>query len=274
MPSFEIDGFFSPEVDRFREAVRATSPFKPWFDYAIGLNRTGMDLLRTVSTPPNDRRPFTMYGHFVRANQTYQGALLLAERGMVSNARILLRSGVESAIAICALSKDDSLVDQMIEAHHLNQRKYARLVVTNPDYLAHYSPAEIAAMHATIADVDAMEAKAGRKLKEINWADVGAAHRFDLYNLLYRTLSSDGTHSTVNSLNRLLELNSAQQITAFKVAPDPDGLIEALSAACLLFIWSADPFASTFDRADVSAELGRQLRLFAQLPGAFPREAA
>src|SRR6476646_772586 len=33
-----------------------------------------------------------MYGHFVRAHQTFQGEILMAERGMIPNARILLRS--------------------------------------------------------------------------------------------------------------------------------------------------------------------------------------
>jgi hypothetical protein len=37
---------------------------------------------------------------------------------------------------------------------------------------------------------------------------------------------------------------------------------------------AADPFAAAFNRPDVSAELSRQLKLFAQLPGAFPRSAA
>jgi hypothetical protein len=272
--SFEIDGHFSPEIDRFRDAVRTTAPFKAWFDYALGLNRIGLDMLKNATTPLADRRLFTMYGHFVRTHQTFQGALLMAERGMVPNARILLRSGVESAIAICALTKDDSLVDEMIAAHHLSQRKYARLVVSNPDYSASYSSQEIAEMHATIAAVDEIEASSGKKLKDINWADTAAAHCFDLYHLLYRTLSSDGTHATVNSLNRLLEVDSNEQITAFKVAPDLDGLVEAVSAACLLFIWAADPFAAAFNRPDVTSELSKQLKMFAQLPGAFPRGAA
>jgi hypothetical protein len=50
----EIDGFFSPEVDRFRAMVRSTEPFKPWFDYALDLNRIGMDLLHHATTPLTD----------------------------------------------------------------------------------------------------------------------------------------------------------------------------------------------------------------------------
>jgi hypothetical protein len=44
--SFEQDGFFSPEVDEFRDAMRTTMPTKVWFDYAMDLNRIGLDLLR------------------------------------------------------------------------------------------------------------------------------------------------------------------------------------------------------------------------------------
>jgi hypothetical protein len=44
--SFETDGFFSPEIETFRRMARETQPFKEWFDYALGLNRLGFDMLR------------------------------------------------------------------------------------------------------------------------------------------------------------------------------------------------------------------------------------
>ena len=123
---------------------------------------------------------------------------------MVSNARILVRGGIESAIALCALSKDEAFVDQMIAANRLHQRKIARVVLDNPDYAATFSEEEIVAMRAAVADVDAMEAKGDWKLKEINWADVASEHCPDLYQLLYRSTSSDGTHATIDSLNRFV----------------------------------------------------------------------
>jgi hypothetical protein len=95
-------------------------------------------------------------------------------------------------------------------------------------------------------------------------------HCPDLYQLLYRTLSSDGIHATINSLDRFVETDATGRVAAFKVAPDTVGLVETLSAACLLFIWAAEPFAVVFDRPDVSAEMSRRIQQFAQLPGAFP----
>src|SRR3984893_4793691 len=156
--SFEIDGFCSPELERFREAVRSTEPFKSWFDYALGLNRIGFDLLRQASSPSTDPRLFSMHGHFVRAHQSFQSALVLAERGLIPDTRTLVRSGVESAIALHALAHDAGFVDKMVEAHRMHQRKVARIVLDTPAYTASYSPEEIAAMHAAIAEADAFEA--------------------------------------------------------------------------------------------------------------------
>jgi hypothetical protein len=288
--SFEIDGFFSPEIERFRKAVRTSEPFKAWFDYALGLNRIGFDLLRQASSPSTDPRLFAMHGHFVRAHQSFQGALVLAERGLIPDMRTLVRSGVESAIAIHPLANDPGFVDKMVEAHHMHQRKVARIVLDTPAYLASYSPEEVAAMHAAIAEAGALEATleaaaiaeanaAGtipkkRKLQDIEWAATAMKYCPDLYQLLYRMLSSDGTHATINSLNRFVETDVTGRITAFKVAPDTTGLVEAVSAACLLFIWAAEPFAVAFYRPDVSAELSKRIQLFAQLPGAFPGKAA
>jgi Family of unknown function (DUF5677) len=200
--SFEQDGFFSPDLEIFRQAVRTTATTKAWFDYALDLNRIGFDLLRNATTARSDRTEFAQHGVFVRTHQSFQSALILSERGLVGDARTVLRSGVEGAIAIHALGSDPSFIDRLIEAHHLNQRKTARLLLANPDYLATYSRADIAAMSSAVASVDAMEAAPKAKLRDINWADVALKHCPDLYQLLYRSLSSDGTHATLNSLDR------------------------------------------------------------------------
>jgi hypothetical protein len=112
------------------------------------------------------------------------------------------------------------------------------------------------------------------RLLDIDWASTAMTHCPDLYQLTYRSFSSDGTHATANSLNRFLETDATTRAIAFKVAPDTDGLVEVLNAACLLFIWAAEPFAVSFDRPDVSAELSKQIQAFAMLPGAFPTRAA
>jgi hypothetical protein len=270
--SFETDGFFSSDVDAFRQQVRDSQPFKTWFDYALDLNRIGFDVLKRVRTSLADSREFAMHAHFVRVHQSFQSALLLAERGLIPDARTVLRSGVEGAIAINALANDAGFVEQMIEAHHRSQRTLARVTLTK--FASSYSAEQIAKMNAAISEADALQASKGKELTDIKWEQVADKHCPELYQLLYRDLSSDGTHATINSLNRFLVVDSNERITDFKVAPDVNGLKEVLSAASLLFIWAAAPFADIYGLSDVSAAISERVQQFATLPGAFPHEAA
>jgi len=222
--SFEIDGFFSPDLEGFLRAVRTTAPTKSWFDYALDLNRIGFDLLRDATTARSENAAFAIHGLFVRVHQSFHAALLLAERGLAGDARTVLRSGVEGTIAIYALHSDAAFVGQLIEAHHYNQRKAARVLLDNPTYLATYGAEYVTAMKAVIASVDAMETTKEAKLRDINWADVALKCCPDLYQLMYRSLSSDGTHTTLNTLDRYVLADAKGQITSFKSAPGPEGL--------------------------------------------------
>jgi hypothetical protein len=64
-------------------------------------------------------------------------------------------------------------------------------------------------------------------------------------------------------------VDSNGDMLAIKAAPDGDGLIEVLSAACQLFFWAADPFAAAVNRPDIAAQIKQELAKFGTLPGAF-----
>jgi hypothetical protein len=216
-----------------------------------------------------DNAAFARHAIFIRTHQSFQAALLLIERGLIGDARIVLRSGVEGAIAIAALGSDPAFVDSLVEAHHYQQRKIARVLLDNSDCQAPCGAEEIAIMRWVKDEIDAMEAASGPKLHDINWAVIASQHCRDLYHLLYRLFSNDGAHTTLRTLDRYVVADSNMRITAFKAA-DGEGAVEVLSAACLLFFWAADPFAATVGRPDVTAQLKEQLRRFGSLPGAFP----
>jgi hypothetical protein len=77
------------------------------------------------------------------------------------------------------------------------------------------------------------------------------------------------SHATLSSLDRYIITDTNMEITAFKAAPDGEGVVEVLSAACLLFMWAADPFAAAVDRPDVTAQIKEQLQRFGTLPARF-----
>jgi hypothetical protein len=132
--SFATQGFLAD--GRFRTAVREIPDYKVWFDYAADLNRLGLDLLHDLTVSADDSQRVTITALFIRAHHSFQAALLLAERGLLADARVVLRSGVEGAIATIALANDPQFIGQLTDAHYFYQRKTARLVLNNPAYAA------------------------------------------------------------------------------------------------------------------------------------------
>jgi hypothetical protein len=84
-----------------------------------------------------------MHG-FLRADPSVQAVLLLAERGLIGDARTVLRSAIEGTHRdLCARPH---LRQRLIEAHHTNQRKIAHLLLGNQQRLATYDAADVAAI--------------------------------------------------------------------------------------------------------------------------------
>ena len=272
--SFATDGFLSPTIDRFRASLKNVAAYKAWFDFADDLNRLGLDMLRDRDVPRDDNQRLTIAILFIRAHKSFQSSLLLAERGLISDARVVLRSGVEGAIALNALANEAAFLDVLIEAHYYNQRKTANVILNDPIYAAQHSPEEIAEMRATITDVNSREqAVAPREFDDPNWGNVAQKHCKDLY-ILYRLLSSDGTHTTINAIHRHVAYDANQQISELKIGPDTASLVETLKAACLMFLWAADPFARTFDLTELTARLRQYLHRFNELPQDEPATVA
>lgn len=210
----------------------------------------------------------------MRAHKSLAAALILAELGLVGDARSVLRSAVEGAIAIRALAVEPKFLDELIEAHRVNQRKKARLLVSNPDYAATCSAEQIAEMNATIAQVDAMEAAKLKKLQDITWANVGGKYCKDLYELLYRLLSADGTHTTIDAINRMFDYSPTGEIVSVKVGPDVADMVETLKAGCLMFLWAAESFANVYGLANMQARIQEKVAEFAALPESEPRKTS
>jgi hypothetical protein len=163
-------------------------------------------------------RLVALNAHFVRVHQSFQSALILAERGLTADARVVLRSAVEGAIAIQALAKDAGFVDQMIEAHYRSRRAHARALVDKipSSFLAE----EIAKMNAMISEADAYQVSLGRELTDIKWEQVAQRHCPELYQLFYRDLSARGTHATLDAIEHFFSVDDRGAITAFKPIPD------------------------------------------------------
>jgi hypothetical protein len=241
--TFRIDGFLSSSMTGFTATLRQVPAYKQWFDFAEDLNRLGHDMLEGHETFPTDNQLLVISALFIRAHQSFQAAILLIEKGMLADARAVLRSAVEGAIALNVLANDPTFIDRLIEAHLYNQRKIANVALATQDYRAKISSEQITQMEATIKNICDQETSAGRVFGDIQWANAAAKHCRELYDLMYRSLSNDGTHTNVNAIHRFLEFHPSGELAALRVGPETTDMIDVFALACLTFLWAAEPFA-------------------------------
>jgi len=71
---------------------------------------------------------------------------------------------------------------------------------------------------------------------DIKWEQVACKYCNDLYQLLYRPLSSAGTHTTLESINRYVSHDTDMQITAVNVGPDTADMVATLKFVCLTLL--------------------------------------
>jgi hypothetical protein len=110
---FETHGFLSDEIDTFRTVVRTKNPYRQWFEFAGELNLYGSEAIRAHRFNERDTQRMTISALFIRSHQSLQVAMILIERGMIADARTVLRTLVEGAIAQIALAADAGVIDQL-----------------------------------------------------------------------------------------------------------------------------------------------------------------
>jgi hypothetical protein len=82
--SIDEAGFLSPEIEGYIQKHRAENP--GWFQIAEQLNLLAQRQLLSFSVPDHDRGTVISTLLFMRGLSNFQGAILLAERGMSSEA--------------------------------------------------------------------------------------------------------------------------------------------------------------------------------------------
>jgi hypothetical protein len=90
---FNQDGFLSEDIDKWRLEKRVKYP--EHFKLVTDINRTAQGMLPLIGNFPPHVDALLVCGFYVRAVQ-YQGSILMAERGLITEATTLMRSTIET----------------------------------------------------------------------------------------------------------------------------------------------------------------------------------
>jgi hypothetical protein len=187
------EGFLSADITGAITHFRAENA--DWFKIAEDLNTV---LMRTAKAATSAVKTTSMTPEAVavrvllRSCGTLQGVILLTERGMVAEGRILARGLIENAFCIAALHDNPEAFIEMLKKDSEASRHLQRKFIVAQDLIA--SGAKRDKLQAAI---DEMEKPAIMSPKKV--AELGPLVK--MY-LAYQRLSDDAAHPSAKSLDR------------------------------------------------------------------------
>ncbi|GAF73406.1 unnamed protein product, partial [marine sediment metagenome] len=224
------EGFLSEEAAQQRQSI--SEAYRDALELARQLNLKAMEVLRSMKLDWDDEAKVIVASLMVRVVETYQGVVLLLERGMVAQARMLVRAEFEALFSLAAIAKQPSLLDSYVAQHYdsvikafksakrwkqktlrgkLDTRTIDRLVTQNQ------------------AKLNASQAK---PLKIWKWAKKAGLN--DFYNVFY-VENSSAVHSDMWALNDHVD-GDAQGDMQIYFGPSDSGLYHALRSAATALI--------------------------------------
>lgn len=236
--SIDEEGFLSPEIENVRQNYRASHP--DIFQYVTELSRLAQSQLPNIAGQPRTLKNFFVSAYFVRALQQCQAAILMAERGMFTEAYTMVRGGLETVFYLGASTRGTDFGREMGRDHVKRTKTTAtahmlRMKELDPNADQSHLQSVIDTLMAQGLDPEPLLIQAVAKKAELGL----------LYDTLYRQLSNSHAHPTLSSLNSIWQMDEQQMPLSVLWGPergDPDEIVDALSLNYvvlhqLLFEW-------------------------------------
>lgn len=224
---FNDVGFLGDDLDDWRDTVRAEFPLS--FSIADRMNRMGMRMIHDFPDGDLAEARVLAIAGFYRALQSFQSAILLAERGALAEARSLARLCCEAVIVTGGMLKVEGTVEKLHEDH-------AKHCLSLANSTIEMNRAEKNGIDLTPFEHEIEQVKMAypqeNKPQSIKWAPLAKqAGLSNLYELSYRLPSGDGAHVTVGALHRHLNKDKQENLVGMIFHPDKSDLRATLLAA-------------------------------------------
>ncbi len=226
--TFEANGFLAEDMTQWVSKVR--EEFKPWFELVFDLNQMAMRILYKATPLQSSVQQLVGALIFARSIQSYQAAKLLAERGLLTDARTLVRSCAESAIALGGIAYDENFIDEIIDDYHKHRLSVANVMASDPEFSKGLTPEHLDGLKKISPEISAKYQLS--KPKSVKWDVVATRVGMSaLYNTVYRGISGDAAHVTADALNRHIQADDQADIECLIFEPSSKDLEDTLSAA-------------------------------------------
>lgn len=212
-------GFLSPELSTVVSVVRER--YAPWIQLIDEINVFSVHTQHGIEIHKSCLQQFLVATLFSRTLSNVQGGLLLTERGMDIQARILLRAAMDSLFSLMAIAKSPE-VAQEFEAADEVERKRKLHKARRWNALSLKEQAQALATNEKLAEIkSAILEKGAKAISSEEMSKKAGLH--DWYLTAYSDLSAS-VHSSIRDLESHVLLDEDGEIQSLKNEATIDGL--------------------------------------------------
>lgn len=222
--SLQTDGYLSPDVGRWIAKHRAEDP--ECFALAERLNRACQRAMLACSVPDNDKQALLVALLFARALSSFQGAILMTERGMSVEALTLARSCLETSFYLAAIARNPYLIEGLVGSDTKHKHKMAKWFTGDGAAAAGLSPDKVKALCEFLSRSSTNTAPSTSIA-----AMAAAADLSGIYETLYRDLCDRAAHPSLNSLLRHVRQDAQGNIIGLRFGPETEDTREMVLAS-------------------------------------------
>lgn len=219
-----------------------------WFFLVTEINKGAMSILVGLRPKKNSEEQLIAAALYGRAVQSFQGAIILAERGMLADANTLTRSVVETAIFICGIACVEGFLSRMAssnKAHYFGMAKALVGQLEQGDEAARKDAEEVRLLLQSIEE--------GKfKISDIKLRNLASEVGMDpLYEFMYREISGNSAHPSLSSAERHIERDSNGNVEGLCFKPVRIGMKKTISLAITALLGATHAIGQAFESANV-----------------------
>lgn len=222
MPPLEENGFLDSEIQLTISDLR--EKYSDWFNLSVEINKYCHELMYKIDANSRNMEEVLVSTLYLRSMEIYQGAIILAERGLIAPSKMLTRCIFDSTFPLCAISNDNDgkYYLEYIQTELLNRKRFTKKYKKLSNAKVENYP-----------ELDEIEKQLSKEIKEgkikerktIYWAEKSGL--LDWYHTAYSTLSNT-VHSSVRDLEQYFNLDDEGEIKEFNWGPKEEGIEELL----------------------------------------------
>jgi hypothetical protein len=234
-----MQSYLDPEASAQLVArIRSLNP--EWFALADASLLVALHVLALTEPSTSDNVQVVAAPLMARVVTSFQSTYLLAERGLCSDARSIVRGQIESALTLGALVvRPQDTLDLLMRRDVVHRKKLLGSWLNDPEAVAVLTTERQREFSQAIATLE--QEFPGLKNDPLNLAELARwQNAMWLYNGGYRIFSGDSAHTSLLSLqNHHIRANADGEILSLKYGPDPALVSNTLFSAISSLNWAA-----------------------------------